>query len=1041
MEKYTLSKKKDPASIHRGTIAILFFLFTLMLICPCKIAAQNNSIKGKIVDATTSEPLVGVTVSVKGVATSGTMTDIDGQFVLKVSNPNATLVVSYVGYKLQEIKAAGRTVIDVALEEDVKMLNEVQVVAFGQQKKVTVTGAISNISGKELLQTPTGSLTNALAGRVLGVSTVQYSGEPGADAASIFVRGIVTLSKENSAPLIQVDGVERDFNQIDPNEVESITILKDASATAVFGVRGANGVILVTTKRGTEGKAKISVSTYFGVQVPTRLLEFANSYQYATYYNEAQRNDGVTPDKYKFQPDALDAFKNHSNPLVYPDVDWLGYLLKDGAMQSQHNLNISGGTQNLRYFVSVGAFTQEGLFKTFDAGYDFNFDFNRYNYRTNLDFDVTKSTILSLNLGGRIEDKNTPISNEDQNQLFRHLYWATPFSGAGIVDGKWIKTNPDIIPSPGSDGLSPYYGKGYNSKVTNTLNVDLMLVQKLDALTKGLSFKIKGSYNSSYSQNKQRAASIAYYSPVINSAGGVDLRKSGDDGQLGYGELFGRWRDWYFETSVNYNRTFGDHNFGALALYNQSKLYYPKTFTDIPIGYVGFVGRVTYDYKSRYMAEFNAGYNGSENFDNGRRYGFFPAGSVGWIATEEDFMRDFKEYVSYLKLRVSYGIVGNDKMSGRRFIYLPDSYVLGGSGYNFGTNVGSNQPGAYEANKNNPFVIWENSFKQNYGLDFYTLKDRIKFTLDVFKEHRKNILVETKTLPGVIGITSPPPINKGIVDSHGYEISLGWEDKIGSDFRYWARTNLSFSRNKVLEMDEVRQNEDYLYQTGQPYDQPIIRKFWGFYDETSNERYKQQYGHDIAEHAGGLRPGDCVYVDINSDGVIDEDDRIPQGFTDVPEYVAGANLGFSWKGWEFSMQWNGAWNASRLFHETLREPMGDTNEKGLLLSQFEGRWTPEDPGSAKWPRPSISNKRNNLADSDLYLIDASYVRLKTIELGYTFKGSFLKKAKIASLRLYGNGYNLITIDKLKITDPESRTSDRPNYPLTKVYNIGMKIDF
>ena len=1002
---------------------------------------STNKITGTIVDEK-GEPIIGASVSVDK-TTTGVTTNFEGKFSLNVPDLNVTLKISFIGYKSQVIAVKNRSVINVTLMEDVKSLEEVQVIAYGTQKKVTVTGAISSVNGADLLKVPTASLGNALVGKLTGVSAVQYSGEPGADNPDIFVRGQGTFSGKNAVPLILVDGVERDFTQIDPNEVDNITVLKDASATAVFGVRGANGVILITTKRGVEGKAKISFSSSTGVQVPTRLLEFANSYQYASYYNEAQINDGIDPTQVKFSPDVLQAFKDHSNPLVYPDTDWLNMLLKPAALQSQHNMNISGGTENVRYFVSLGAFTQEGLFKTFDTGYNFNFDYKRYNYRANLDIDVTKSTLLSINLGGNVQDKNTPISVEDQNQLFRQLYWATPFSGAGIVDGKWIKTNTDIIKDPGSDGLNPYYGKGYNAKVTNTLNLDIMLQQKMDFITKGLYAKLKGSYNTNYSHTKQRSSSIPYYTPVIVD-GNVELMKSGDDAQLAYSESFDSGRNWYSELSLNYARKFGSHNISALALYNQSKTYYPATFTDIPTGYVGFVGRVTYDYKTRYMFDVNVGYNGSENFAQGRRYGLFPAFSVGWILTEEKFMKN-QDIVNYLKIRGSYGVVGNDRLydSGgtlQRFLYLPDAYVIGGDGYNFGTNVSSNQSGAYEGKMNNPLVTWEKEYKQDYGVDASFLQDRLKFTYDYFFHRRNDILINMNSIPGYLGMT-PPPLNKGKMENSGFEVSLKWDEKIGSNFNYWLNGNLSFARNKIIEQDEVRPNEDYLWRTGNPTGQPFVRSFWGFYDENANEKYKVEYGTDIAEHAGGLKPGDCVYVDLNGDGVINADDVSAQGYSNNPEYIAGLSMGFSYKGFDFSMLFNAATNTSRLLEETFRDPMGDTNGKGLLLSQYENRWTPETAATATLPRASITAKSNNTAASTLFLVDASYIRLKNIEVGYNFNLPFMKSAKISTLRLYANGYNLFTIDKLKIADPESRTSSRPAYPLTRVFNMGLKVGF
>ncbi|MFV0377731.1 MAG: SusC/RagA family TonB-linked outer membrane protein [Mangrovibacterium sp.] len=996
---------------------------------------QKRTVRGQVVDQTKSG-VPGATVSIKG-TTIGAVTDIDGNYNLPAPDNGGTLVVSFVGYTTQEIVIGTQTVINVTLAESTIGIEEVVAVAYGTQKKVTITGAISSVTGDDLLKTPTGSVANALQGAVTGLSSVQYSGEPGADAADIYIRGMATSNGTN--PLVQVDGVEREYNSIDPNEIESITVLKDASATAVFGVRGANGVILITTKRGVEGQAKINFSTSAGVQVPTKLLEFANSYQYASFYNEAQANDGVASGALKFQPEVLEAFRTHSNPILYPDMDWMDYLLKDGALQSQHNVSISGGIEKVRYFVSVGAYTQEGLFKTFNVGYNFNFDYKRYNYRANLDFDLTKSTLLSVNLGGNTSTRTTPISNEDQNQLFRQLYWATPFGGAGIIDGKRVVTNSDYVPSPGIDGLSPYYGKGYNRRNVNDLNIDISLRQKLDIITEGLSFRLKGSYNSSYTQLKARASSIATYTPVETN-GMIEYRKSGDDGELGYAESYSQGRNWYAETSLNYDRKFGNHTVGALALYTQSKTYYPATYTDIPSGYVGLVGRVTYDYKTRYMAEFNVGYNGSENFAPGKRYGFFPAGSLGWVVTEENFMADMKHIVNYMKLRVSYGVVGNDKYGNNRFLYIPDSYVLGGDGYNFGTNVGSNQPGAYEAAKSNPIVTWEKAYKQNYGVDFAFLQDRLKLSVDVFKEHREDILLQSESVPGIVGITLPV-INLGVIDNKGYEFSMKWNDNIGENFRYWANGNFSYAHNKWIEKGEVKPNEDYMRQTGRPLNSNIIRKFWGFYDDTANERYKAEYGIDIAEHAGGLEPGDVVYVDLNKDGIIDSDDVAKAGYTDVPEYIVGLQLGFEWKNFDFSTQWTGAFNTSRLLQETFREPLGDTNSKGLLLYQYEQRWTPEASETAKLPRATLAHKTNNYQSSDLFLVNSNYVRLKNVEIGYKMDFHFLKRAGVDNCRVYVNGYNLLTFSQFKFGDPESRTSSRPQYPLTRVFNLGLKVGF
>ena len=1005
---------------------------------------QQNTVKvtGTVKD-TNGEPIIGANVMVVGSAT-GVITDIDGNFTLNVP-VGSKLQFSFIGYKEQVVPVKKGISLNIVLEEDAQMLGEVEVVAYGVQKKVSVTGAISSMRGDDLLKTPAGSISNILSGQVTGISSVQYSGEPGADAADIYVRGIATTN--NATPLIQVDGVERDFSQIDPNEIESVTILKDASATAVFGVRGANGVILITTKRGAEGKAKISFTTSAGVNVRTKELEFANSYQYASYVNMMRTNDGNEP---LYSDEQLAAFRDHTNPLLYPDINWIDYCMNKAAFQSQHNVSISGGTNNMRYFVSAGLFTQDGMFKQFNLTDDFNFDYKRYNYRANLDFDISKTTLLSVNIGGRVESKRTPESGEDQNQLFRKLYWAVPFASAGIVDGKYIKTNADYVTKPGADGLESYYGKGFRNQTTNVLNLDLVLDQKLDFITKGLSIKLKGSYNSSYSTTKIASSSVATYTPVVDDKGAITYKKSGSDSQTSYREGdYGKGRDWYMELALNYNRKFGNHSVTGLFLYNQSKRYYPGgTYDYIPTGYVGLVGRVTYDWKTRYLAEFNVGYNGSENFNPENRYGFFPAGSIGWIVSEEPFFAPIKKVVNYFKVRATLGMVGNDNYAGQRFLYLPGSYGYGqnndhnGPGGFFGQNIGNAKPGAWEATQSNPYAKWETAVKQNYGLDFNILNDHLSVSADYFIEKRRDILRTPDYLPGILGMTLPA-INVNKVENKGFEIQAKWNDRIGTDFRYWANFNISFARNKIVFMNEVEQNEPWMYQTGRRINSRSMYKFWGFYDETADLRYQEEFGIPISDHGITLQPGDAVYVDLNKDGKLDGNDATRDiGFTDLPEYTAGLNLGFSWKNFDFSMQWTGAWNVDRMLSE-FRQPLGDTQNKGLLLYQYENTWrSSEDSYTAKFPRITATNRKNNFEKgSDLYLINASYLRLKNIEIGYNFDFPFMRKLKLNSCRMYVNGYNLLTFTAFDWGDPESRQSDRPNYPLTRVFNIGLKLGF
>lgn len=1014
------------------------------LLCICSTAAtfaQTATVSGVVKDDT-GEQVIGAGVLVKG-TTLGTITDIDGHFSFRADDLNGVLVVSFVGMETQEIPMKGKGTFDIVLKSSNTLLEEVQVVAYGAQKKVTLTGSISSVNTDELLKVPTASIGNMLSGVLSGVSSIQSSGQPGGDDPDVFIRGISTLNTMNAKPLYLVDGVERSFFQIDPNEVENITILKDASSTAVFGVRGANGVIIVTTKRGKEGKAKINASFSYGIQTPTRMPEFVNSYDYATFLNEAYTNDGKDP---KFTPEAVEAFRTHSNPIIYPDTDWMELLFKSSAPQTQGNVNISGGTERVRYFISMGMLDQKGFFKNHDTRYDANFNFNRYNYRANLDIDFTKTTLVAINMGGRVEKRNFPRSGDDINQLFRRIYWATPFSGPGIVDGKWIKGNSQYLPVGLSDGLGNIYGRGYGSKTTNVVNLDLALTQKLDFVTKGLQFKIKVAYNSGYDHTKERATSIESYQPwyrkdvtwMEHPAGSdpneVVYIQDGEAGLISYAESFGKSRDWYAEASFDWKRDFDLHHLSALALYNQSKTYYPDSdYPGIPRGYVGLVGRVTYDYDNKYLIEGNVGYNGSENFAPGNRYGFFPAVSGGWVLTQEEFLKD-NPVVNFLKIRASYGIVGNDRYHPYgtgfmdRFLYLPNSYFIG-SGYQFGTGT-SWSPGAYEKSFGNSGLSWEKSAKQNYGIDFSLFNQKLSGSIDYFYEKRTDILAKASTDP-IIHAMSLPVLNLGIVSNKGVELNLKWNHKINS-FRYWTNLNVSYAKNKIVYQDEVPSEYTYTLKTGHPVGQPFGLKVRGFYYEGME---------DVADHSYVLKEGDVVYEDLNHDGKIDDNDKTAIGYPSYPLLNAGLTLGFEYKGFDFSMLWVGATKTSRVLEETFRKPLGETYDRSLMSHQFTDRWTPETAATAKLPRATIDGVKNNYRDSELWVKDASYLRLKNIEIGYNFRLPFMPKIGMEKMRVFMTGYNLLTFDKLKISDPESMSSGVPQYPVMRVINFGLNVSF
>ena len=1015
---------------------------------------QQATIKGTVVDSN-GEPVIGASVVIEG-TTTGTITDIDGVFMLNCQ-PGTKLQISFIGYTTKTVPA--KADMKVVMEDDSQMLQEVQVVAYGVQKKVTVTGAISSVGSEELTRTPVSSVNNVLGGQMTGLTTVQYSGEPGSDAADIFVRGKATFN--DSSPLIQVDGVERSMSDIDPNEIESVTVLKDASATAVFGIRGANGVILITTKRGKEGKATVTFNTSASILQPTKMVEQANSYEYATFYNQLMINDGAAP---RFSDVLVQKFKDHSDPILYPDTRWADYIMKNMALQTQHNLSISGGTDRVRYFISAGAYTQGGLFQNFELPYDVSYSYKRFNYRANFDIDVTKTTLLSFNLAGNVDNSYKPHTSQGVSGMIKNMYYATPFSSPGIVDGKYVVTAQDYggedgLPFVGGTGMS-YYGSGFDRASNNKLTADLILDQKLDFITKGLSVKVKGSYNSSFVVTKTgTGGAVATYTPVPQEDGSVLYRKSGENTDVRYSYSNSKARDWYMEASLNYARSFGDHNVTALFLYNQSKeYYYGSQYSDVPRGYVGLVGRVTYDWQSRYMAEFNIGYNGSENFAPERRFGTFPAGSLGWIMSEEKWFQPLKPWVSFLKLRASVGMVGNDKTPNKdmRFLYLPDPYQVNnadlpnrsnnsGYAYAFGIENSTVSMGARELSKNNAEVGWETALKQNYGIDMNFFDDRLRTSIDYYREHRKDILLLDGTAPSLIGFTVPYA-NLGEVNSWGWELSLKWNDRIGDSFRYWANLNLSYNQNEIIEDKQAPQSYDYQYTKGHRIGARSQYVFFRYYDEQTPELYEKTFNRPYPEQMTVLQNGDAVYVDLNGDRIIDSNDMSRDyGYTDDPEYMLGFNLGFSWKNWEVSTQWTAAWNVSRMISDVFRQPFfsaADPETGGLLAYHLDNTWTPDNPSQdAKYPRATFTNRNNNYATSTLYEQDSKYLRLKTLQVAYNFDLPFMKKLGLNTLQLAFSGYNLWTVTPYLWGDPETRASNAPSYPLSKTYTLSLKVGF
>lgn len=1054
--------------LQRKKLTTLLGLLVLLLLLPEHSFAQNLRVEGKVLDEM-GEGLIGAGVVIQG-TTNGTITDLDGNFVLPSVPNGTTLEFSCVGYKTQQVTVTG-THIDVTLEPDASALEESVVVAYGQQKKVTITGAVSAVSGEGLLKAPVANVANALQGNLPGVSAVQASGMPGDDEPVIRIRGVGSLN--SAEPLVLVDGVERSFSQLDPNEIESISVLKDASATAVFGVRGANGVILVTTKRGQVGKASVTATVNGAMQRISKFIDFTDSYTYGQMWNYTAITDALPMSQWpgtvnisdyskyadngiRFSQNVMEHFRTGDMPQTFPNMDWIKYIMNDSAWQEQANVNVNGGTERVRYFVSAGFLNQDSLFKTFTNNKNETFDYQRLNYRANLDIDISERSQLSLTLGGRMQNRTTMGGGE--GFLFRYLQGATPYAGCGIdAQGRHIISDKNLVGPYDRDALSNYYGLGYQNESTNVLNFDLQYKLDLGFITEGLSFKVKGSYNSDYTAQKNRENGYGTgltYVATLDENGNEVLRKENVTWPTPYNE--GKWgnRNWYAEASFDYARKFGKHNVAALLLYNQSKTYYPwdsdgSLYQSIPKGYVGLVGRVTYDYDTKYLLDFNIGYNGSENFAPGKRYGLFPSVSVGWIPSNEPWWEPVKNAIGYLKIRGSYGIVGNDNTNGARFLYLPGAWQFyQGSmtvdpqnrGANFGTS-GDWLQAVKELTSGNPNVTWETARKINVGMDAAFIHDHLHAYVDFFWEDRNGILVSNaSTLPAVTSLPASY-VNEGRVKNHGFEVTLNWEDKVG-DFRYSISPNFAFARNKVIEMLEVKPMYDYLSRTGLPVGQGFGYDLFEFYQPGTEDRYREKYGTEMPNQNTELKYGDCVYVDLNGDGIVDQNDQKPLGFTSTPEITYSLNLNFNWKHLDFSMLWIGADNVSRTLNGYFRDQFGSTNTSALTQWVADNSWT-EDNTNAILPRISFTNRVHNNRDSQAWVIDSKFVRLKNVEIGYTFNRT--KDSQFFNyIRVYLSGQNLLTFSDFKGNDPEAPGSGLDygvRYPMTSIFNIGAQLNF
>ncbi|WP_159475005.1 TonB-dependent receptor [Dyadobacter sp. 3J3] len=1006
------------------------------------------TVKGKVTDQANGEGLPGVNVVIKG-SQIGTATDENGNFSLEVPDKNVMLVFSFVGYEKQEIALANRLKIDVVLAADNKSLDEVIVVGFGTQKKINSTGAISTIGTKELVQSPVANISNSLVGRLPGLFATQSGGEPGNDGSKIRIRGVGTFSGSTD-PLALVDGIQVDnYNNIDPNEIESVTILKDASSTAVYGIRGANGVLIITTKRGKVGPPKISYTFNQGINSFTGMREMMNSADYATHFNDALKADAYTTGTVyspKYTDEDIALYANGKDPVFHPNVNWPDVMFKKSSKQSQHNVSISGGQNKVRYFVSAGLFSQEGLFKdTKDVTDAFSPQsvFKRYNIRSNFNFDLTKRLKMSLDLSSQTESRSGNNGSSTE-RVVADVFRASPLSTPGVVDGKIVNISTGSQNNPYVSLLYPNLAGGLKRSYRNYLNGLLRFDYDLGFVLDGLSTHGNIAVQTYNDQQIVNTKTLITYLAVKLPDGSINYVPSTTDAQFGFSQTGTYNRRITAEFGIDYKKSFGKHNVTGLLLYNQQKTFDPTLAFLVPKGYQSFVGRATYDYDGRYLAEVNVGYNGTENFAPGKRFGFFPAYSLGWVASQEPFFPK-TAFVTFLKVRGSYGEVGNDNIGGTRFLYRPTSYSSVPNMYYFG-NVGSTYSGytgIREGATGNPDVTWERAVKQNVGLEMAFWKDRIKFTGDLFSEQRSDILATPQSISAITGL-SQPASNLGRMQNKGFEADITYQGNAG-EFGYRISANYSFARNKVLYRDEVPNIYTYQNRTGKRLGQNFGLIADGLYNTWEEVNDTQRPVYQYVNNK--IQPGDIKYKDYNGDGVINDFDAVPIGYSNLPEKTFGASLGLNYKGFDLSVLFQGVGNVSHYYTRFQRGTgYGQAPPEGSA-SYMNESWTQEryDAGlPIKFPRFSVNSSPNN-AGSSYWLADASYVRLKNAELGYKFQEGLLKKLGIKTCRIYVNANNLFTWKKMYPgIDPENTATGDTNtepYPLVRTINAGLNLSF
>lgn len=992
-------------------------------------------VNGTVMDETNLS-LPGVSITIKENSGVGTITDSDGHFYLELHSPKDILVFSYIGYKSKEILVGEQINLNVVLVEDSKSLDEVVVVGYGHQKKLSVIGSIANLQPQKLQTGSTMSMANNLAGQIPGIIAIRTSGEPGYDNADFWIRGISSY-KGTTSPLVLIDGIERDLNTIDPEEIESFSVLKDASASAMYGVRGANGVIVINTKRGTVSAPSVNLRLEHSFERPTKLPEFLGAAEYMEFMNN------LAGEYAPFTPEQIDRTASGYDKDLYPDVNWLDAVTRDYAYSTRANLSVSGGTPMLRYSLIGSVFTQEGIMATDKKlDYDTGTNLSRYNLRANVDLNLTKTTLLRFNVGGYM--KRLHKSAASTSEVFSRAWQTPPFVfPTQYSDGALpIRTTQDH--NPWAESTQQGYGRYVTTKLESLFSIE----QDLKMLLSGLKAKLTFSFDS-YNYNKmERKRKIEYSSVATGRDDEGNLNHvvlvTGED-FLGYSNSgeYGN-NSTYMEASLIYNKVFAQkHSVDALLLYNQRNY---DTGDIQPYRHQGLAGRLSYTYDRRYVGEFNFGYNGSENFAKGHRMGFFPSAAFGWIISEEHFWEKIKPVVNEFKLRASIGLVGNDNIgSTRRFAYLATVDENGGD-YWFGNNADYKYEGIREGEIAVPDLTWETVLKQNIGMEL-GLFNSLELQFDLFKDYRKNIFIQRSIIPTQAGFIKTPYANYGKVENMGMEAALTYNKKFNKDFSMSLRANFTYAKNEITECDEPESKKGtYRSQTGQS-----VNTLYGYYaerlyaDDDFNADGTLKKGIPVPTLAKQVRPGDIKFEDKNGDGFINESDQGYIGGTTTPRIVYGFGGNFQWKNFDLGVFFQGSADYYRLIggdDETSFIPGGGQEIRGNIFTNYKDCWTEENPSqNVFWPRLTYGPNTNNTAPSSWWKKDMSFLRLKMLEVGYSLPKSIAKKVHAQNIRLYVSGNDLFYFSKFKLWDPELNTSTGYKYPGMTSLLIGIDLNF